>query len=222
MRTRKGYSQNVKKGSARVICASDRMMTVEEVLKIYKIDTKLWEVEKFKVKPHEGYRKDRKVRWIVQNGTVLDGHVEDSGKMLVVPLYGFEVTLIKRKDVVDTKKIIADMWIDAKKIKPKHPHFRKPSNSGLMLEVVLADFHFGRLSWHEESGANYDVKIAANMLRRIVNTLVERASGMKYEQIILPIVGDYFNSDHQLNTTTKGTPIIEDARWQKTFRLVVY
>jgi predicted phosphodiesterase len=194
------------------------MMTVEQVLKVYKIDTKLWEVEKFKIKPHEGYRKDRKVRWIVKGGTVIDGHVEDSGKMLVVPLYGFEVTLVKRKNVEDVKKIISDMWLDARKHKPTYPTFRTPKKTGLMLEVILADFHYGRLGWKEESGEDIDINISADILRRTIGKLIDRSKGIKFEQVILPIVGDYFNSDHQINTTTKGTFQVEDTRWQKTFR----
>lgn len=218
MRTAKGYCHNNKKGTARVVCASDRMMTVEEVIKVYKIDTNVWEVEKFKVKPHEGYRKDRKVRWIVKNGTVVDGEVNDTGKMLVVPLFGFELTLVKRKNVVDVSKIVSDMWKDARKYAPKqhtYPKFKKTSN---MLEIILADYHFGGLAWHEETGHDYDIKIAAKNLERVVASLIVRSSCMKYEQVILPIVGDYFNSDHEQNTTTKGTFQDEDTRWQKTFR----
>ena len=218
MRTRQGYSHNVKKGSARVVCASDRMMTVEEVMRVYKIDPLIWEVEKFKVKPHEGYRKDRKVRWIVQNGTVIDGEVHDTGKMLVVPLFGFELTLVKRKNIVDVAKIISDMWKDAQKYSPK-PHSYPPvKKTETLLELILADFHFGSLAWNGETGHDNDIKIAARNLKRVVGALVTRASCMNYEQIILPITGDYFNSDHQLNTTTKGTFQDEDTRWQKTFR----
>ena len=47
-----------------VICASRRMLTKEDVIREFKIDTDLWEVEKFKVKTSEGYRKDRRVKWV--------------------------------------------------------------------------------------------------------------------------------------------------------------
>jgi hypothetical protein len=36
---------------------------------------------------------------------------------------------------------------------------------------------------------------------------------------VFPIGNDFFNSDNQFNTTTKGTPQDEDLRWQKTYDL---
>jgi hypothetical protein len=137
--------------------------------------------------------------------------------MLVVPLFGFELTLVKRKNIEEVSKIISLMWKDAKKYTPK-PHVYRPiKKTENMLEVILADFHYGALAWHEETGHDYDIKIAATNLKRVVGYLLTRASCMKYEQVLLPIVGDYFNSDHLLNTTTKGTFQDEDTRWEKTF-----
>lgn len=79
-----------------IVCASPRMLTKEEVMRQFNVDENQWEVERFKVKTSEGYRKDRKVDWHVVDGRVTHGDVEDSGMMLVVPLYHIEVRL-KRK-----------------------------------------------------------------------------------------------------------------------------
>jgi len=80
-----------------VVCASKRMLSKEDVIKQFNIDMNIWEIERFKVKSSEGYRKDRKVDWHIKNGSVTQGDVTDSGKMLVVPLFHIEVRLVKKK-----------------------------------------------------------------------------------------------------------------------------
>lgn len=213
-----GYSEDLQNGTARIVCSSERMLTIDDVIKVFKIDTDIWEIVSFKIKPHEGYRKDRKVRWVVQDGVVVEGDVTDTGKMLVVPLYGFEVSLAKKKDLINTKIVLSQLMEDAKKHAPKYPRFKRIKDTGLMLELVIADLHFGRLAWREESGGDYDIKIASADLLRVVDGLIQRSSSMAYDKIIIPVCGDFFNSDHKLNTTTNGTWQDEDTRWQKTFR----
>ena len=46
-----------------IVCASRRMLNKDEVLKQFNVDMNIWEVERFRVKTSEGYRKDRSVEW---------------------------------------------------------------------------------------------------------------------------------------------------------------
>jgi hypothetical protein len=79
-----------------IVCASRRMLNKEEVLKQFHVNMDMWEVERYRVKTSEGYRKDRSVEWHVKNGLVESGDVSDSGKMLVVPLYHIEIRLVRK------------------------------------------------------------------------------------------------------------------------------
>jgi hypothetical protein len=87
-----------------------------------------------------------------------------------------------------------------------------------LLEINIADLHFGKLTHFEETGENYDTKIATKRFIDAINTLLGRANGFNFEKILFIVGNDFFNSDTILNTTTAGTPQDEDLRWYKTFR----
>lgn len=90
-----------------------------------------------------------------------------------------------------------------------------------LLEVSLFDLHIGKLGWAGEVGENYDTKIARARFLDAITTLLKRAKGFTYNKIMFPIGNDFFNSDNQFNTTTKGTPQDEDLRWQKTWDVAI-
>lgn len=203
-----------------VVCASKRILSQEDIIKQFNIDLSVWEVERFKVKTSEGYRKDRQVSWHVENGNVTKGDVEDTGKMLVVPLYHVEVRLVKKKKEVIAKNAIAIMMEDIKSFAPHYPiiNYQK-YNDGCLYEIDMFDVHFGRLTWEEESGESYDVKLAKNIITSTLHKLLSHAQNEKISKIVFPVGNDFFNVDSKFNTTTAGTPQQEDTRWQKTFRL---
>lgn len=95
---------------------------------------------------------------------------------------------------------------------------RAGKERGMLLEVDFPDLHFGKLTWEEESGENYDIKIAAETVESAVEALMGYAAGHRIERILLPLGNDFFNVDNKDNTTVHGTPQQEDTRWQKTFR----
>lgn len=207
-------------GWINIVCASPRMLTVEEVLDSFGVNEDEWMVESFKVKTSEGYRKDRKVDWHVENGEVIQGDVEDSGKMLVVPLYHIQVKLVRRTTEIQTRLVIHDFMEDAKKHSPKYPKIAYPKQKeSLLYEVAFPDLHFGRLTWHEESGKDYDVGIAKQYLHTAVGKLLAHTEHYPVGRIVIPLGNDYFNVNSKTNATAKGTPQQEDTRWQKTFRL---
>lgn len=205
-----------------VICASRRMLTVPDIIEQFKIDQNVWMIDPkrgFQVKTSEGYRKDRKVRWVVKDGHVLEGDVDDSGKMLVVPLYHIRASFIPKVEEIRGRLALEDLIADAKKAAP---HFAplKPvrSKDGMLYEIGMPDLHFGRLTWDEESGENYDIQIAREMVRQVLAELLGFAALFKVERILLPLGNDFFNVNSRDETTTHGTRQQEDTRWQKTFR----
>jgi hypothetical protein len=203
-----------------VICASRRMLSKEDVINQFKIDINQWEVEKFKVKTSEGYRKDRKVKWKVVDGRVVEGDVDDTGQMLVVPLYHIEVHLVRKTEQIRATSAIRDLIDEAKRGAPKYPKIkREPMKDGLLYEIAMPDLHFGRLAWDEETGENYDVRIAADMVRQVLADLLAYAAGHPVAKILLPLGNDFLNVDNKEETTTHGTRQQEDDRWQKTYRL---
>ena len=87
-----------------------------------------------------------------------------------------------------------------------------------MLEINIPDAHFGKMAWGKETqGRSYDTPIAAATFDRALETLIERSKGFKFEKILFVVGNDLLNSDNELGTTTKGTAVSTDCRYQKTF-----
>lgn len=202
-----------------IICSSKRMLTKEDIIEKFKVDLNIWEIERFKVKTSEGYRKDKQVEWDVDDGKTVHGKVRDSGKMLVVPLYHLEVRFLKKKEEVDAKIAIDLMIADAKNFAPQYPAIEYPEmQDGHLYEIAMYDIHFGRLTWDEESGDNYDIKLATKAVKSSLVRLLALVQNQNVDRILLPLGNDFFNVDSKFNTTTNGTSQQEDTRWQKTFR----
>jgi len=91
-----------------------------------------------------------------------------------------------------------------------------------LLEISIQDLHYGKMCWIGETGENYDTKIARERFLNAITTLIKRANGFEFSQILFLVGSDFFNSDNLDNTTTKGTQQDEDLRWQKTFKTGIH
>ena len=83
----------------------------------------------------------------------------------------------------------------------------------LLCVLPLGDPHCGLLSWEKETGENFDLDIMERNLFAAVDQLVSLAPPAKHALVVS--VGDYFHSDGQNNTTTKGTRVDVDGRTAK-------
>jgi len=88
-----------------------------------------------------------------------------------------------------------------------------------LLELPIMDFHLGKLAWSEETGQDdYDLKIAESLWRETVVDLLSKSVRVcKPEYILFPIGQDFFHFDTPRTTTTNGTQLDSDTRWQKMF-----
>ncbi len=196
-----------------IVCSSKRMLSQEDIIKEFNIDLNVWEIEKFRVRSNEAYRKDRKVDWHVENGYVTKGDVEDSGKMLIVPLFNVEVRLIKRKqpwseDIV--KRLFENLEKkDFNRLKYT-PNYVK---NGEILFVPIVDLHYGMLATQKATGNVYNMSIAEHLVEKAISQILYRINGKKYEKVILLIGNDFLNCDNLSGTTTAGTPQDNDGSW---------
>lgn len=93
----------------------------------------------------------------------------------------------------------------------------KHAGNPLMLEVPIVDLHLGKLAWKPESGENYDYKIADKRFSAVTDDVISRVFDRNFEKILYPIGQDFFHFDTINTTTTAGTPLDSDLRWQKLF-----
>lgn len=83
--------------------------------------------------------------------------------------------------------------------------------------VPLGDPHIGLHCWHEETGNDFDLKIAAANMQTAVHELFATAPPAK--QCVIINLGDYFHADNAKNTTTLGTDVDIDGRRVKVVRV---
>ena len=102
----------------------------------------------------------------------------------------------------------------------KAPKVRSPklTNSDLLSCYNIGDMHIAMHAWHEETGADFDVKIAVHDLLLAMSDLIDRS--VNSETAIILNLGDaiHFHDDtHQ--TKGSGNPLDADGRVDKAFRI---
>jgi hypothetical protein len=97
--------------------------------------------------------------------------------------------------------------------------YRGIVNANKLMEFPIMDLHLGKLSWDDETGENWDLKIAEKIFRWVITDALERIKSynLKIEKIVFPIGQDFLHFDTPGNTTTGGTVMDSDTRWQKMF-----
>jgi len=116
-------------------------------------------------------------------------------------------------------RLTSDQIIDVfKALPPVKLETLRHEAGDFMLELPIMDFHLGKLAWREETGADYDLKIAEKLWRETVHSLLSKAQlAGRPEYILFPIGQDFFHFDTPTTTTTAGTQLDSDTRWQKMF-----
>ena len=202
--------------------------TVDQLLETAEIDLNTWKVEREVVNKWDVTMKLKKELKDEEGNNLLC----ENGKPILVQepatLQNFQVKVFLAKRRTGNEQTAFDEFL--KSIRDNAPKFnissqdsRKSSlhslNKKYLLELSLPDLHIGKLSWDEESGENYDTKIAIQRYNDSVAKLLDHVRHYKGEidEILLPIGNDLFNVDNKNNMTTAGTPQHVDSRWQQMF-----
>lgn len=178
--------------------SSNDTSTIAELLKKCEVDLNVWEVAKAFINKSSGI----------------------TGKN-IKRNYQIKVWLKKRTDIVNHEQFKKELKEDLQKYSPIVKAYNYPKvKAKHLLEVNIFDLHFGKLGWGEETGGNYDTKIARKRFMSAIVGLSERANVFGVDRIVFPVGNDFFHSDNAFPfpQTTKGTPQQEDLRWQKSFR----
>lgn len=92
--------------------------------------------------------------------------------------------------------------------------------SDLLNCYVITDYHIGMLSWHEESGINWNTEISEDFLERWFSQAIKQAPDA--HTAIFSEIGDWLHSDGlDAVTPTSGHPLDSDSRFQKMVRISI-
>ena len=200
---------------------STNISKIDELIEKYKIDLNKWELvdKEISERTIPALYRDQNLTW---DDGVMSGHAIRKPEYVTITVTNIKAKFKYRKEEIIASQIIAEQIEDMQNYSPKFyniPELIIPSGNEFVFEVPPFDIHFGQLSWHEETGKNYDTKIAKRMLLNGVMRQLQNVKGYNLSFITLPIGNDLFNVDNQNNTTTKGIIQDEDCREPKTFRM---
>lgn len=92
--------------------------------------------------------------------------------------------------------------------------------SDLLTVYPVGDHHLGMLSWAEETGASYDIKIGEQLLRGAIARLTSRAPAGSSGLLIF--LGDFLHYDSLEAVTPKNrNPLDTDSRFHKIARSAI-
>lgn len=118
--------------------------------------------------------------------------------------------------LLEAIKALPDSFRDAHQPTAPQQHL----DSDLLCVYPIGDPHLGMYAWREETGADYDIKIAERLHVEAIRRLVSAAPSAK--QALVVSLGDFFHCDSNLARTSRsGNPLDTDTRWQLVLRVGV-
>lgn len=121
----------------------------------------------------------------------------------------------RRKAIIEQsyKAMIADMV----PLAPRKEN-RKDYRGDILTAYPLGDPHVGMRAWAQECGADWDLAIAQNVHRMVVDDLVSRSTPS--EQALLVNLGDLLHYDSMMPVTSRsGNMLDADGRYNKMIRV---
>lgn len=189
---------------------ASRITSLEELIKQCNIDLNIWDIDRHVVN-----------KWEV-------GAKDANDILQVTPLFQIKCWLKKKAaevlDLIDLKKTLVEDLKKGDYYKTYSPlMFVKnisKNDSACLMTMNLMDLHLGKMAHGEETGENYDFKIAQSRFFTAIDDLIQKSSGQKIDRILFPVGNDFYNTDTDIpfSMTTAGTPQQNDLRWQQLFR----
>lgn len=214
------YKENRTNNTAEVSATVPRIMSDKDLLKFLQVDMSEWRITKVVYGKSEGYRKDRSVEWEVRDGKVVHGSVNDSGQLLIKPLFSVKVWLERKVQEIAARNEVELIKKEATAYAPKYKLIKRPKvKDGLLYEIMMPDLHLGRLTDSDEVGIESSPDLYVKKAEKAVTGLLGKVSNYPIERILFPIGNDFFNVNNSGNATAHGTTQREDPRWQRTYSL---
>jgi hypothetical protein len=164
----------------------------------------------------EGYKPSPK--YLVPTGHVLKGK-----SMLVDAEGNTALTWVKTSRSEEMAKAALLAAIEAcKEAIPRQTPIKAPAvtDSDLLSCYVITDYHIGQMSWGEETGQDWDIKIAEDTLVKWIAAAIKHSPNS--QEAIFANIGDLIHTDGILPVTpTSGHVLDADTRFAKMVRVAI-
>ena len=162
----------------------DTIKSDKEVIKAMGIDESIWYIYQKQIGKQVAWRKDRSVIWRVRDGKVIQGDVEDSGKIKTVPLFNVKVWLRRKSESIKAELALEDFKKEVHKFTPQSaPLVFQKKKGGFLYEIEMPDMHIGKLTWGEESGEDSNLTSQVELAKKISAELLSYTEKFPIEKI---------------------------------------
>ena len=134
----------------------------------------------------------------------------------------FKNPLFKDVSEVDKIKNFKDVIDELKKDLPKEGKIKIPKikNKNLCNQYTLTDFHLGMMAWGEESGDDWDLKIAEETLIKFFKVAISKSPDAN--ECIFAEIGDFLHWDGMEAVTPTSKHVLDaDTRFTKLVRVSI-
>lgn len=212
--TTESYLKNEGDDDDRIVDAFNikRIKTLEDLKSVCEIDEKVWDIHDYIENAWEVTMKGPNYQPIVSTNFQVKAFMRKKKEQLYVNQIKDDILSLISKYPSET---------------PNKEYFVSSYNyERNMLEIAIYDIHLGQHTWHEETGQDYDIKIAEALFKWSVQQHLYKARHTKIDKIVFVVGNDFYHIDNEQNTTTHGTQLQADTRWLKVirtgFRLVTW
>jgi hypothetical protein len=185
---------------------TDRIVTLDDALKLCGVDLEVWEVERWKFNKWEVGRKDKQVDMSYEDG-ISNGSVKDSGKINVEPLYKIYISFIRKQPVRQEFPCIQPIKIDTKYTLPATPH---GSSNDILEALLIPDIHFGFNRRGREFEPFHDRK-ALDLILQVIKDRKPPTIVLMGDLLDMTEWSDKFIKRPEFYFTTQ--PALEEAAW---------
>lgn len=182
----------------------ERVKSLADLVRVCEIDLTEWDVERYVCNKWEMGATEKPRRGI-KNAVVKE-------------LFQVKAWLRRKVALIAARDEVKALLADAKTKVPPRPAVKRLEPGPHLLEIAIPDLHVGKLAWAPETGqGNYDTKIAQRIFRDALEALIARTASFRFERVVLVVGNDLLHADTKAGTTTGGTPLDTDSRFQKSY-----
>lgn len=195
--------------SVQTILTTTPVKTEADVIRVFEIDTSVWRIDRFEC---TAWNTAMKLKETAES----DGKTVSVEKPVLTQQYRVKAYLkrIFSRHLHDATDIvfqrIRNHALDYRPIK-----YTKNTKEYHLAVVGLFDAHFGKLCWGEETGTDYDLRIAENLFTDAIVDLVDKSKHLGIGKFMIPVGNDLLHIDSHKNATTNGTVVDTDGRFCK-------
>ena len=183
-----GYSNGETSYTDLIELPKGKDLTPELIMEFHGLKKSDWEVVSYKSNLWQSQTKDNGKTNLYQS------------KLTVKPIAASEITLERLQEVMEA-------YDAGELVKKQKPRIIEAKKGNYVLEIDLADLHFGLCGHSYECGESYNIDICRNVVMSALAHIEKDVKSFhgNISKIVLTSLGDFIHVDNSKQTTTAGT-----------------